>query len=132
MIRAALAGSPGTARTHETALELARAAWSQREQADRAIAAITPAWPTHRQPIIDRNILRLAHFEMTAGRTPPKLAINEAVELAKAFSTEKSPMFINGVLDKIYRAQREHGPVPAAVDRHDNQISPAHDHGDET
>ena len=46
---------------------------------------------------------------MALGRTPPKVAINEAVELAKEFSTEHSPMFINGILDKMYRFLRENG-----------------------
>ncbi len=44
---------------------------------------------------------------MTSGEVPPKVAINEAVELAKEYSTERSPMFINGVLDKIFRKMRE-------------------------
>ena len=43
------------------------------------------------------------HYEMTSGTTPPKVTINKAIELAKEFSTEKSPLFINGVLDKIYK-----------------------------
>ena len=83
---------------------MARRAWAARETADKAVAALSPDWPTHRQPVVDRTILRLAHYEMTSGKTPPKVAINEAVELAKEFSTEKSPMFINGVLDKIFRS----------------------------
>ena len=49
---------------------------------------------------------KLAHYEIVSGRTPPKVVINEAVELAKEFSTEKSPLFINGVLDKIYKSMR--------------------------
>jgi N utilization substance protein B len=48
---------------------------------------------------------------MHSGHTPPKVAINEAVELAKELSTEKSPMFINGVLDKIYRAMKQQAPA---------------------
>ena len=47
--------------------------------------------------------MRLAHFEMTSGRTPPKVAVNEAVELAKSFSTERSPAFINGLLGKVLK-----------------------------
>jgi N utilization substance protein B len=103
MLRQSLEGGPGDARTHDAAMVLARRAWDVRQQADAAVAAITPEWPTHRQPVVDRSILRLAYFEITGGQTPPKVAINEAVELAKEFSTAKSPTFINGVLDKIYR-----------------------------
>ncbi len=67
------------------------------------MAALAPEWPTYRQPVVDRNILRLAYFEIESGQTPPKVAINEAVELAREFSTQKSPAFVNGVLDKIMR-----------------------------
>ncbi len=111
-VRASLADSPGDERTHERGFELAQRAWESREQADQAVAALAPEWPTHRQPAIDRSILRLAHYEMTSGKTPPKVAINEAVELAKEFSTEKSPMFVNGVLDKIYRAMNQTSKRP--------------------
>lgn len=96
--------SPGDSLTHQRAIQLAQRAWAQRAAADAAVAALTPEWPTHRQPVLDRCILRLAHYEITSGATPPKVAINEAVELAKEFSTEKSPTFINGVLDKIYKS----------------------------
>ncbi len=107
IVRESLEQSPGSKQTHQQGFDLAQAAWAARERADRDIAAITPDWPTHRQPMLDRNILRLAHHEMAAGRTPAKVAINEAVELAREFSTEKSPLFINGVLDKIYRLHRD-------------------------
>ncbi len=73
------------------------------DEADHTVAELAPDWPTYRQPVVDRNILRLAYYEMIPGTTPPKVAINEAIELAKEFSTEKSPLFVNGVLDKIYR-----------------------------
>lgn len=83
------------------AVELALAAWATRHEADAQCSKLAPDWPTSRQPPIDRAILRLAWFEMTTGRNPPAVVINEAVELAKQFSDEKSPPFINGVLDRI-------------------------------
>jgi len=82
-------------------LELAEKAWSTHEEADQCITLLAPEWPTHRQPSIDRNILRLGYWEMKHGSIPPAVAINEAVELAKEYSTEKSSGFINGVLDRI-------------------------------
>ena len=85
------------------AFELAQAAWHDRQAADVAMTQLAPDWPTHRQPPLDRAILRLAYHEMTSGRTPAKVAVNEAVELAKQFCSEQSPAFINGVLDKIAR-----------------------------
>jgi N utilization substance protein B len=104
VVRQSLEDSPGGAAAHGDGFQLAVLAWAARVEADAAVATLTPDWPTHRQPVIDRNILRLAHFEMASGRTPPKVVINEAVELAREFSTDKSPMFINGVLDRIYKS----------------------------
>lgn len=88
---------------HHAAVDLAIAAWASRHDADPVLAELAPEWPVHRQPPVDRAILRLAWHEMASGRTPMKVAINEAVELAKAYAGEESPMFINGVLDKAAR-----------------------------
>ncbi len=89
------------------AMDLARGAWTDHAAADALASELAPAWPTLRQPAVDRAILRLAYHEMTSGRTPPKVVINEAVELAKLFGTERSPSFINGVLDKMMRHLRD-------------------------
>ncbi len=111
--RGSLDSSPGNPKTHEQGYELAVAAWARHDEADSVVADITPDWPTYRQPVIDRSILRLAFYEMSERVAPPKVVINEAVELAKEFSTEKSPLFINGVLDKIYKSRfRGEEPVP--------------------
>ncbi|MFN7021956.1 MAG: transcription antitermination factor NusB [Phycisphaerales bacterium] len=82
---------------------LASDAYAHRARADAFMTEAAPGWPAHRQAAVDRAILRLAHHEMVSGITPPKVAVNEAVELAKAFSTEKSPAFINGLLDKLLK-----------------------------
>ena len=100
------------AEVREAATDLALAAWASHADADAAIAALTPEWPTHRQPPVDRAILRLAHHEMVTGRTPPKVAINEAVELSKHYASEHSPPFINGVLDKLARTITVTTPAP--------------------
>lgn len=100
---ASLEDSPGDGDTHKLGVALALKAWARCAEADKALASLSPDWPTHRQPVIDRNILRLGYFEIVSNETPPKVAINEAVELAREFSTEKSPAFINGVLDKIMK-----------------------------
>ena len=104
-VRRSLDQSSGTPEAHEKGYDLAVRAWGHREAADAEVASLTPEWPTHRQPVVDRSLLRLAWYEMTLGGTPPKVVINEAVELAREFSTEKSPLFINGVLDKIYKSR---------------------------
>ena len=91
----------------EAALTLAEDAWRHHADADAMATELAPDWPTHRQPPVDRAVLRLAYGEMVTGRTPVKVAINEAVELAKQFGAEQSPAFINGVLDKVARRIRK-------------------------
>lgn len=86
-----------------SALEAAQKTWEYRKQADTWIERVAPQWPPRNQPGVDRNILRLALWELTAKDTPPKVVVDEAIELAKHYSTEKSPGFVNGVLDAVLR-----------------------------
>ena len=73
-----------------------------RGQIDKNIQRFAPAWPVAQIPVVDRNILRLAIFELLFDRkVPVKVAINEAVELAKVFGSDSSPRFINGVLGSV-------------------------------
>lgn len=70
-----------------------------REQLDALIHKFAPAWPVQQIAVIDRNILRIAMYELSgATGTPPKVAINEAVDLAKLFGSDNSSRFVNGVL----------------------------------
>ena len=85
----------------QRALEMASGAWQERDGIDRWLNRLAPQWPTPRQPGVDRNLLRLAVWELTNLDTPPKVVLDEAIELAKAFSTEQSPSFVNGVLDAV-------------------------------
>ncbi|MEE2819425.1 MAG: transcription antitermination factor NusB [Planctomycetota bacterium] len=96
--------SSETSEPCEEAVQLAKQIWEDRENVDAVISALTPDWPIHRQPVIDRNILRIAKFEIQSDGTPSKVAIDEAIEIAKEFSTEQAPAFINGVLDAILNA----------------------------
>ena len=82
---------------------LATEAYADKSAADAFMTEAAPGWPAHRQAAVDRAILRLAHHEMISGKTNPKIVVNEAVELAKAFSTDRSPAFINGLLDKVLK-----------------------------
>ena len=69
---------------------------------DMSISTYAPAWPISQMSMLDRNILRVAIFEILIGRdAPPKVAINEAVELGKVFGADSSPGFINGVLGSL-------------------------------
>ena len=73
-----------------------------KENLDRNIQKFAPAWPIGQIPVIDRNILRLAIFEVLFdNKVSVKVAINEAVELAKKFGSDNSPKFINGVLGSV-------------------------------
>lgn len=94
-------------RDRRRAFDLASAAFADRIAADAAMEGLAPGWPARRQPAVDRAILRLAHHELRAGEVNGKIIVNEAVELAKEFSTERSPAFVNALLDKILKATRE-------------------------
>ena len=80
---------------------------ANRDKFDETIARFAPSWPIIQMAVVDRNILRMAIYEMTVGgETPPKVAINEAVELAKVFGSESSPKFVNGVLGSVMKTAK--------------------------
>ncbi|MBN1794697.1 MAG: transcription antitermination factor NusB [Candidatus Omnitrophica bacterium] len=84
--------------------ELVRGTTEHMGQIDEVIAGAAENWHIHRMATIDRNILRLACFELLFREDiPPKVSINEAIELAKRFGDIDSGKFVNGVLDKIAR-----------------------------
>ena len=70
---------------------------------DKIIARFAPTWPIDQMAIVDRNLLRMAVYELTRGDTPPKVAINEAVELARVFGSDSSSRFVNGVLGSVVK-----------------------------
>lgn len=79
---------------------------------DEIIKKSAPEWPIEQITIVDRNILRIGLYELLFGNrneVPPKVAINEAIELAKTFGGESSGRFINGVLGTVYREIGEPG-----------------------
>ncbi|HTT63619.1 MAG TPA: transcription antitermination factor NusB [Bryobacteraceae bacterium] len=73
------------------------------EELDRRITQHAEHWRIERMPAVDRNILRLAVYEMTHSDTPAPVVIDEALELARRFSNEESVQFVNGVLDAVHR-----------------------------
>ena len=78
-----------------------------------------PEWPLEQMAYIDRNILRMAIFEFAIdGSTPVKVAINEAVELAKAFGSDSAPRFVNGVLGSLVNEKEE---IAKAVEEAENE-----------
>jgi len=86
--------------------EIAQGAKKYRREINDIITKATPEWPLEQITIVDRNVLRLGIYELYYGdkkEVPPKVAINEAIELAKTFGGESSGKFVNGVLGTIFR-----------------------------
>jgi len=86
--------------------ELARGASGMASDIDNRISTKSENWKIERMPAVDRNILRLAIYEMSQQSTPPAVVIDEALELARQFSGEESVSFINGVLDAVHKELR--------------------------
>jgi N utilization substance protein B len=90
---------------------LVRGVQERRPQIDELIERHAHNWRLERMPAVDRNIMRLAIFEMMGLRTAPAIAINEALELARRFSADESVAFINGVLDAVRQELEESGTL---------------------
>lgn len=106
---AVLSDEPLAAKTREFARHLAAGTVSEWEKIDKLVAHYAKNWELHRMAAIDRCILRLASYELLAElETPVNVIINEAVEIAKKYSTAESSKFVNGILDKV-KAERKNG-----------------------
>ncbi|MCA9269208.1 MAG: transcription antitermination factor NusB [Planctomycetales bacterium] len=77
-----------------------------RSELDAQLSAIADNWSLARMAVTDRNILRMGAFEILYTDTPDRVAINEAVELAKRYGARQSPQFVNGLLDRFLRESR--------------------------
>ncbi|MFH1393229.1 MAG: transcription antitermination factor NusB [Patescibacteria group bacterium] len=92
--------------------DLIKGILENKDKIDEIIVKTAPEWPLEQINLVDRNVLRIGIYELLLGsreEVPPKVAINEAIELAKNFGGEASGKFINGVLGTIYRAIGEPG-----------------------
>jgi transcription antitermination protein NusB len=86
----------------EFARQLVFGVIESRKNLDKWIAKFAPEWPVNQMAVVERNILRIALWEFAVGKeTPVRVAINEAVELAKLFGSDSAPRFINGVLGSL-------------------------------
>ncbi len=94
--------------TDEFMESLVRGAAADSTVIDQQISAKSSNWRIERMAVVDRNILRLAVYEMNGLKTPPAVAIDEALELARQFSGDESVAFINGVLDAVRRDADRH------------------------
>lgn len=127
-----LAEQPLGAELNEFARELVHGVMAQSTVLDRLIQKHAPEWPLDQMALIDRNILRMAIWEFAAERqTPIKVAINEAVELAKLYGSDSAARFVNGVLGALASRQNEvlqaFGSPPAnhpATDPHSQPDKP--------
>jgi N utilization substance protein B len=99
------------------ARRLVGGAWHHRDELDARIAAAAPQWPLPQLPAVEKAILRLAIFELCFdNETPPRAAINEAVDLAKVYGGESSGRFVNGVLGTIASQVDRSGEVHGRID----------------
>jgi N utilization substance protein B len=115
MARAFAEHEPVTPDVVEHVRSLVRGVREHREAIDPVIAAAAPARDLAEQAVIERNVLRLAAYELLhVPGVPPKVVINEGVELAKSFGGENSGRFINGVLRTILEAHPRADEKPAA------------------
>jgi transcription antitermination factor NusB len=114
--RGFIRGEERDAETARFALRLVQGTFEHKEAIDRAIQAVAQNWNISRMAVVDRNVLRLATYELLhCDDIPPKVAINEAIELGKRYSTQNSGAFINGILDKIMNRKPVVLPVPPAA-----------------
>ncbi len=91
--------------TREFANRLFEGAAGQAKASDKLVAQKARNWRLDRMAVIDRTILRLAVYELQREGTPPKVVLNEALELAKKFSSAESSAFVNGVLDAVLKSE---------------------------
>ncbi len=82
--------------------EVVELAWREREVVEKEIAQHAQGWTMARMASVDRNVLRVAMAEFDFAKAPPKVIINEAIEIAKEFGSGESGGFVNGILDKVW------------------------------
>jgi N utilization substance protein B len=90
--------------TRQFAEQLFEGTVAQAETIDQLVEKLSENWKLDRLSGVDRSILRLAIYEIRFGPAPPKVVIDEALELAKKFSSAESPAFLNGILDAAYKS----------------------------
>lgn len=105
-----LAEQPESFDETDFALSIASGVMEHRDEIDKTITTFAPDWPLEKITTVDRNVLRIGVYELLFNfDIPSKVAINEAIELAKTFGGESSGKFVNGVLGAVYRDQLAKG-----------------------
>ncbi|MCP4592330.1 MAG: transcription antitermination factor NusB [bacterium] len=95
-----------TAGTLAYVRELVTLARERRQRFSKAIQAAGSAWDVERMDLVDRNVIRVALAELTLDQVPPKVVLNEAIEIAREYASAESARFVNGVLDRVYKDLR--------------------------
>jgi len=102
----------------EYARRLTAGTWARHEQYDGRIAGVSDHWDVSRMAVVDRNVLRLALYELTEQPdVPARVVIDEAIEIGREFGAAETPQFINGVLDAIWKRQEAAGDAQRQPDR---------------
>jgi len=95
--------------------QLVQGTLAHRQEIDGLIASHANNWEIDRMAVVDRNILRMGAYELLyVEEVPPKVCLNEAVELAKRFGDEESSKFVNGILDTIHKTHARHAEDPSS------------------
>lgn len=89
----------------EFAWGLLRGTLEHRDAIDSQLAELATNWSLSRMPVVDRNVLRLGAYEIMFADTPDRVAVNEAILLAKRYGDTKSPRFVNGILDRLMKLE---------------------------
>ncbi len=109
-------------------VDLVKGVISHVPEIDKIIEKAAPQWPLDQIAMVDRNVLRLGLYELlfgNRGEVPPKVAINEAIELAKSFGGDSSGKFVNGVLGTVYREIGEPGKEETSKKEDSEKESPS-------
>lgn len=109
----------------EFGMNLIRGVLAHRDEIDATITQFAPDWPLPKITTVDRNVLRMGTYELKLDTTiPSKVAINEAIELAKTFGGESSGKFVNGVLGAVFRDQMAKGVEKEADKQKPKEAAP--------
>lgn len=113
---------PGLGDEKQFVFDLIEGVQNKLPRLNEIIEEAAPEWPLDQITIVDRNVLRLGLYELLYAdkdEVPPKVAINEAIELAKNFGGESSGKFINGVLGTVYQTMQEEGKIEKETEEQD-------------
>lgn len=113
---------PGLGDEKQFVFDLIEGVQNKLSRLNEIIEEAAPEWPLDQITIVDRNVLRLGLYELLYAdkdEVPPKVAINEAIELAKNFGGESSGKFINGVLGTVYQTMQEEGKIEKETEEQD-------------